>query len=237
MKFKKTPTGKRFKITKDGNNMMIYEMVFDNGDKVVYETGKVTIYYAQGRTIIQYDENITQQWIKQLHSFDDAEVDSNLNEIRCETRGMRKEREAKKRKWLKENPFCNLENNPYIPMTKLLNIDSCSNDDFINDHSKIEFEAIKYQEKIESSPNQNDELKIRVRNFISTLPKKQQTLYRMVYIDGLKQSEICKKLGLSKSTISEQCKKLEQIIMHKFKNNRITEHKKDLCLLSYEEEK
>ena len=217
MKLKKTPAGKRFKMTRDGKKVMIYEMVFENGDKVIYEHGKVTTFYANGGSFTQYDESITEEVIKQMHDYDDAEVDSNLNEIRCETRGMRKEREEKKRKWSEDNPDIDPEKNPYNPMNKLINMDFNPNDDFNADHSKIELETEMHRKIIELSERQCEDLKEIIRAFVSTLPETQQVLYKLLYIDGLKQSEICKMLNLSKSTVSERCSTLELTLIKKFK--------------------
>ena len=45
-----------------------------------------------------------------------------------------------------------------------------------------------------------------------------QQTYELIFIKGYKQSEMCKKLGLSKSTVSERVKNLEKNIKENFVN-------------------
>ncbi len=227
MNLKKVPTSKRFRQEKDGSRTPIYTMIFANGDKVIYEPGKVTTIYKDTRKKeVQYDDAITELTIKYLYQLDDAEVESNLNYIHCETRGMRKEREKNKREWIKNHPNSDNDKNPYNAICKLKSLDYKPNDDFKEDSSKVLYDAVNnidinslYDESSDNCElrQRNEEMIISIRTFVSTLPKRQQELYQLIYIDGLSQVQVCEKLHLSKSTISERCKILEQKIINKFK--------------------
>ena len=225
MKLRKTPVNKRFRQEADGTKTPIYTMYFDNGDKVTYEPGKATSITASGQVLVQFDDEITEITIKQLHRDDDAEVESNLNMARCETRGMRQEREAKKREWAKAHPDASDEDNPYRAQFKLRNFDYKPNDDYDDDHSQLQYEAAsKQKEDLEEIIDESDEdNSVRkehiemIRAYVATLPKSQQKLYQMVYVEGLTQAQICEKLKKSKGTISERCKLLEEKLFKKFK--------------------
>lgn len=228
MKLRKTPAKNRFRQEADGTKTPIYTMYFDNGDKVTYEPGKATSITASGQVSVQFDDEITEITIKQLHRDDDAEVESNLNMARCETRGMRQEREAKKREWAKSHPDASDEDNPYRAQFKLRNFDykpKKNEDDFDEDSSKLQYEASSKQqedlEEIIDETYEEDSVKKEhiemIRAYVATLPKSQQELYQMVYVEGLTQAQICEKLKKSKGTISERCKLLEEKLFKKFK--------------------
>ena len=225
MKLRKTPANKRFRQEEDGTRVPIYTMYFDNGDKVTYEPGKATSITASGQVSVQFDDEITEITIKQLHRDDDAEVESNLNMARCETRGMRQEREAKKREWAKAHPDASDEENPYRAQFKLRSFDYKPNDDYDDDHSQLQYEAAtKQQEDLEDITDETyEEDSVRkehiemIRAYVATLPKSQQELYQMVYVEGLTQAQICEKLKKSKGNISERCKLLEEKLFKKFK--------------------
>ena len=63
----------------------------------------------------------------------------------------------------------------------------------------------------------SEEIRV-LREFVATLPKIMQQTYELIFIKGYKQSEMCKKLGLSKSTVSERVKNLEKNIKENFVN-------------------
>ena len=227
MKLRKTPINKRFRQNENGTIIPVYTIYFDNGDKVIYEPGKAITFYAKtGKTIVQYDDEITESIILKLHKEDDSEVEKNLNHVHCETRGMRKEREQNKKKWYLEHPNEDPNDNPFNPKYKLLSFDFKPSDDFDEDHSEIEYQASKNQlfvtsfydveDLYENESETIDRINL-IREFVSTLPKSQQELYSLIYIDGLSQKQICEMLNLSKSTVSERCKRLEKTLFKKFK--------------------
>ncbi len=217
MKLRKTPANKRYRQETDGTRTPIYTMYFANGDKVIYEPGKATTIYASGGSWVQIEEGITELTIKQLHSSDDSIVESNQNMVRCETRGMRKEREEKRRQWFKEHPDASEDENPYKAQSKLVSFNSNPNEDIDDDCTKLEYEAsIKQMEDYEPETDL-DEKKELVRAYVATLPKSQQELYQLLYIEGLSQIEICERLKLTRGTVSKRTKNLNEKLFIKFK--------------------
>ena len=228
MKLRKTPAKNRFRQEADGTKVPVYTMYFNNGDRVTYEPGKATTIYATGRVSVQLDDEITEITIKQLHRADDAEVESNLNHVHCETRDMRKEREAKKKEWALAHPDASEEDNPYKPQFRLRSFDykpkGKDGDEVREDCSELEYEAATYQEEcvddvIDESEEESPRSKYieMIRAYVATLPKSQQELYQLIYVEGLSQTEVCERLCLSKSTVSERCKTLENKLIKKFK--------------------
>jgi RNA polymerase sigma factor (sigma-70 family) len=55
-----------------------------------------------------------------------------------------------------------------------------------------------------------------IREYVDTLPKSMQEIFDLIYIQELTQAEVCVKLGLSKSTVSERVKTLEKKIKEHF---------------------
>jgi RNA polymerase sigma factor (sigma-70 family) len=55
-----------------------------------------------------------------------------------------------------------------------------------------------------------------IRDYVATLPKSMQELFNLIYIEELSQAEVCARLGVSKSTVSERKKTLENKIKKHF---------------------
>ena len=218
MRLLKTPANKRFRQEEDGTKTPIFTIYFDNGDKVIYEPGKATTVYAKGGSWVQIEEGITELTIKQLYNDEDNEIKQNIRDSHCETAGMEKARLAKRAEWTKEHPDADDSENPYNATHKLVSLDYKPSEDFDSDHSELELEiAKKQQEEEDSSDDERDQYIEMIRAYVATLPKSQQELYQLHYVEGLNQTQICEKLHLSKSTVSERCKTLEQKLFKKFK--------------------
>ena len=204
MKLRKTPISKR----------MTYTYFFANGDKVILEPGKSTTIYASGRRTIQVDESITEITITELHRQDDAEVRANLKYINCESNIERQARIANKKKWAMEHPE---EVNPYDKPPRIMNLDAFNDDENSqDDKSSLLYKASIYSEQINSDDNY-EKLEL-IKEFVATLPTTMQEMFDLIYIQELKQSDVCSILGISKSTVSERVKTLNKKIIEHFSN-------------------
>ena len=202
MKLRKTATSKR----------MTYTYYFDNGDRVILEPGKSTKIYASGTRFVEIDESITDTTIMELHRYDDAEVRSNLKYINNEDNQERQERIANKKKWAVEHPD---EPNPYDKPKRIINLDAFGDDEKSQeDKNKLLYEASIHTHD-DDADYYEDKLEL-IRKYVDSLPKSMQEIFDLIYIRGLKQSEVCVELGLSKSTVSERVKTLENKIKKHF---------------------
>jgi len=202
MKLRKSPMSKR----------TTYTYFFANGDKVIFEPGKSTTIYASGSRVIQVDNSITELTITELHRYDDAEVRANLKYINCEDNQERQARIAQKKRWAEEHPF---EATPYDKPKRIISFDAFSDDeDSQADKSKFLYQASLNAEQ-QDADYYEEQLEV-IREYVATLPKSMQDLFNLIYIQELKQSEVCDKLGLSKSTVSERVKTLDKKIKEYF---------------------
>ena len=202
MKLRKTANSKR----------TMYTYLFENGDKVILEPGVSTTIRATGHREIQIDETITEISIKQLHQMDDAEVRADLKYINCEDNQERQARIANKKKWAVEHPN---EPNPYDKPKRIINLDAFGDDENTQeDKNKLLYEAFLLAHD-EDADYYEDKLEL-IRKYVDTLPETMQEMYDLIYIQELTQAEVCVKLGLSKSTVSERVKTLENKIKKHF---------------------
>ena len=202
MKLRKTANSKR----------TMYTYLFENGDKVILEPGVSTTIRATGYREIQVDETITEITIKQLHQMDDAQIRADLKYINCEDNQERQARIANKKKWAAEHPY---EPNPYDKPKRIINLDAFDNDRKPQeDKNKFLYEAYLLAHD-KDADYYEDKLEL-IRNYVDTLPKSMQEIFDLIYIKELTQAEVCVKLGLSKSTVSERVKTLENKIKKHF---------------------
>jgi RNA polymerase sigma factor (sigma-70 family) len=191
---------------------MTYTYIHPNGDKVIVGEGKMTTIYASGDVFVQIDDSITEITIKQLHQMDDAEVRADLKYINCEDNQERKTRIANKKKWATEHPD---EPNPYDKPKRIINLDAFGDDE----NSQLDKNNLLYQAYELTHDTEDDyyreKLEI-IEEYVSTLPETMQEMYDLIYIQKLTQAEVCVKLGLSKSTVSERVKTLENKIKKHF---------------------
>lgn len=202
MRLRKTSSSKR----------MTYTYFFENGDRVILEPGVSTTIRATGHREIQIDETITEITIKQLHQMDDAEVRADLKYINIEDNQERKTRIANKKKWATEHPD---EPNPYDKPKRIINLDAFGDDENAQeDKNKLLYEASLLAHD-EDADYYEEKLEL-IRNYVDTLPKSMQEIFDLIFIQQLTQAEVCVKLGLSKSTVSERVKTLKNKIKKHF---------------------
>jgi RNA polymerase sigma factor (sigma-70 family) len=202
MKLRKTTTSKR----------TTYTYFFDNGDKVILEPGKSTKVCATGKIEITIDPTITEINITNLHREDDAEVRADLKYINCEDNQERQARIANKKKWAVEHPN---KPNPYDKPKRIINLDAfCDDEDSQLDKSNLLYQAYELTHDTDADYYE-DKLEL-IRNYVDTLPKSMQEIFDHIYIQELTQAEVCVKLGLSKSTVSERVKTLNKKIKEHF---------------------
>ncbi len=202
MKLRKTTASKR----------TTYTYIFDNGDRVILEPGVSTTIRATGYKDIQIDESITEITIKQLHQMDDAEVRADLKYINYEDNRERQTRIDNKKKWAVEHPN---EPNPYDKPKRIINLDAFGDDENAQeDKNKLLYEAsiLAHDEDADYYENKLE----LIHKYVDTLPKSMQEIFDLIYIQELTQAEVCVKLGLSKSTVSERIKTLENKIKKHF---------------------
>jgi len=202
MNLRKTPVTKR----------MTYTYFFANGDKVILEPGKSTKVFASGTRFVEIDDSITDTTIMDLHRFDDAEVRTNLKYINCEDNQERQARIESKKKWAEDHQD---EPNPYDKPNRIVSLDAFDgNDGLKTEKNKLLYKASLNAER--ENANDYEEQPEVIRGYVSSLPESMQVLFDLIYIRELKQSDVCVKLGLSKSTVSERVKTLEKKIIEHF---------------------
>lgn len=149
-------------------------------------------------TLYPGKDGVTELNIKRLHAFDDAEVYQNL---KAAHRYITPKEKAAIQAWRKAHPgepepsFWHLWN---VPLSAV-----CDDEDYSEDKNQLAYRAWELSQPEEASTRVE-----RVREFIATLPTRQQTLYRLYFIEGMQQSEIADELGIGRPAISRAIKRL-----------------------------
>ena len=210
------------KTTQEQRQHYIYES--ENGYTSVLFPGVCRQYMKDGTYFDIKDPSITPELIASLHSDDDKEVNSNLKYLNCETRKETNERIAKKKQWdiehMDDDGIIHGDN-PYERPQKLIRLNHNYRDDeddeSSNGKSKVEFE-IACMSDYECIKNERIKA-IRRYVFSDAFTEKMQRFYYYVYILGYTQAEYGSLFGLSKSTVSECKKVIEEKIIENFQND------------------
>ena len=159
---------------------------------------------AEGNTVTLYPgkDSVTEADIKRLHAFDDAEVYQNL---KAAHRYMTPEERSQMTAWHRTHPG---ESEPTswqlwnIPLSSM-----CGDEGDAEDKNHIALRAWELAQPEECSPRVDS-----VRDYAASLSEYQQTLYRLYFINGLKQSEIADMLGKGRPAISRAINRLCEAI-------------------------
>lgn len=206
-KLRKTPQAQR--------QHYIYES--ENGYTSVLFPGVCRQYMKDGTYFDIKDPSITPELIASLHKEDDKEVYTNLKYLNYETPEEREKRIANKKKWnlehMDESGIVHGDN-PYENPPKIIrfNFNYDNDEDYSESNSRAEYEAVKLLEE-ETVDDPRAEL---VRQYVSTLSERMQSLYYYIYVLGFPQSYYVWRFGLSKSTVSEGVKSLNEKIFKHF---------------------
>ena len=201
MKLRKTPLWQR--------DVYIYH--FENGDKSIVSVGKV-IDYHKGKCSVSFDSSITAETIKSLHKADDKEVRENVKAITFEDNIMRNERLANKKKWDIEHPD---KPNPYDKPPKVIRLESITSNTTLDEIDNFLYQNLDENKDLIELERVESQRKL-LKDFVKTLNYSMQELYDLLYIQGLNQNEISKKLNLTRGAISQRKKLLDEKIFKKF---------------------
>lgn len=149
-------------------------------------------------TLYPGKDGVTEVDIKYLHALDDAEVYQNLKAAHRYTTPGEK---AAMKDWRKSHP-----GEPEPSSWQLWNAPLsavCGDEDCSEDKNQLALRAWELSHPEDTSSRVDS-----VHEFIATLPDYQQKLYRLYFINGLKQSEIADKLGKGRPAISRAIDRL-----------------------------
>ena len=176
-------------------------------------------YDAYGKLVSELrvgQDGITEVTIKALHASDDREVYNNLKNVRPNRSS--KEKELKKN-W-KEKYIASFEKeHGYKPNPK--DVEDLANDVFPRNYSlSIDFdsEGELNQDKgiiaLETSTNDLSEFdwSERMETVLELLTEKQRLVIELMFVEGYKQSEIAKIMGVSSAAVKKHLDKAKAII-------------------------
>lgn len=202
MKLRKTPLWQRD----------TYTYRFNNGDWSVVSVGKVTSFH-DGTVSVSNDASITKELISYLHKLDDKEVRENLRAINFEDKPMMKERIAKKKQWDKEHPY---EENPYDKPIKVISLNAFTPDATLDMIDNFLYHNLLDEEDEIAKEERIEDLRKQVEDYVSTLCPTMQELFQLLYVQGLNQNQVSKRLHLTRGTVSVRKKWLDRKIFEKF---------------------
>ena len=165
-------------------------------------------------------DGITEVTIKELHASDDREVYNNLKNVRPNRSS--KEKELKKN-WKEKYIASFEEEHGYKPNPK--DVEDLANDVFPRNYSlSLDFdsEGELNQDKgiiaLETSTNDLSEFdwSERMETVLERLTEKQRLVIELKYMEGYKQSEIAKIMGVSSAAVKKHLDKAKAVILEHY---------------------
>ena len=152
--------------------------------------------FNDGMVSVITEESVEEVWIKSLHSFDDAEVYSNIKNSRPPL-DMVQKRDVEK--WKAQHPGEEPEKNWNLSMDGLMKTE--------NPDASI------YAKQLSGMAAGNpDPMKDLLYEMLSELPAEDQELYYLYFNAGYSQEEIGEMKGVSQNTISKRIRRIKKTL-------------------------
>jgi len=193
-----------------------YTYYFKDGGRVMLEAGKVTTKNADGEISVAMNEDITEITLKQLHAMDDADVYQNLKQKKAY---MPSERRKELKEWYDAHSDKPQKELWCIHFSNFINSET---DEEINESRNPYFADISTLNGDFDEPSDQDRCDIQresLLDYVDTLPKSQQELYRLHYIEGWRAAELSRKFGISKAAMNHRIERIETTIKKYFQKN------------------
>lgn len=150
-----------------------------------------------GVTIRPGEEGVTEAWVKDCHASDDAEVYNNLKNARPEPTA---EEKSQRREWEEAHPGEKADQNWNISIDSFTSSDD--GEPTADHHAELADPRAYIPD--EDTPEDVE----RMREVVARLPRRQQHIYRMVWLEGYTNVDAAKELGISEATVRKDRKKI-----------------------------
>ena len=150
-----------------------------------------------GVTIRPGEEGVTEAWIKDCHASDDAEVYNNLKNAHPEPTA---KETVQRKEWEEAHPDEKADKNWNI------SIDGFTSSDDGESTADRHAELADPRTYIPGEDTPEDVE--RMREVVARLPRRQQHIYRMVWLEGYTNVDAAKELKISEATVRKDCKKI-----------------------------
>lgn len=181
--------------------------------------------FIRRQTLRPGEDGVTELDIKRLHSMDDHEVYINIKNLRP---GMTAEEKAERADWIERFKSDFLLKHGYeptkddikaavserYPKNWAISLNQFESDDDGGDTSDRHAELADPNAFVDPDDALPADVR-RMREIVSTCTKKQQEAYRLVYIEGLTETEAANAAGCSQPSINQRLNK----VIEKIKNN------------------
>lgn len=158
-----------------------------------------TYHFRQGPdvTIRPGEDGVTEVWVKDCHARDDAEVYNNIKNARPEPT---EEEKARYKEWEEAHPGVKADRNWNISLDSF----TSSDDGESTADRHAELADPKVHIPFEDEPADVE----RLHEVLAGLSQRQQTIYRLVYLEGYSNVDVAKELKISEATVRKDRKKI-----------------------------